>query len=215
MLEHSAEIGMIAAALSVAQGGFEKIRKDTENPFFKSKYAPLANVVEATRKALALQKLSVVQSVDAADGKCLITTMLVHESGQWFKGTLPVPVAKMDAQGVGSASTYGRRYALSAMLGVAADDDDDGNAASKPVQNQTTAVDPEELANRVDAIIDAADLESAKMAFAAVYKWASAAKDTDAQKHISTVWEEVKKKHAKSAGLLQSRMQDAKDAVAK
>lgn len=199
MLEHSPEIGTIAAALSGAQAKFAKIVKDTENPFFKMKYAPLSSVIEATRKAMAEAKIAVMQDVDVVESRCVVTTMLIHESGQWMKGTISLPVTKPDAQGVGSASTYGRRYGLSAFLNVAADDDDDGNAASKPVQNQTTsAVNPEDLKTWGDEIATEMTLESAKKTFGAHYKKASAAKDTDAMKYLTAIWEGVKQKFATS-----------------
>jgi hypothetical protein len=213
MLEHSPEIGTIAAALSGAQAKFAKIVKDTENPFFKMKYAPLSSVIEATRKAMAEAKIAVMQDVDVVESRCVVTTMLIHESGQWMKGTISLPVTKPDAQGVGSASTYGRRYGLSAFLNVAADDDDDGNAASKPVQNQTTSVDQEQLKAQASWISAADTLQQAKTAFAGAFKWA--AKDTEAQKYLTTVWEGTKARFASKAGVVQSQMQGAKDAVAK
>jgi hypothetical protein len=216
MLEHSSEIGTIAAALSGAQAKFAKIVKDTENPFFKMKYAPLSSVIEATRKAMAEAKIAVMQDVDVVESRCVVTTMLIHESGQWMKGTISLPVTKPDAQGVGSASTYGRRYGLSAFLNVAADDDDDGNAASKPVQNQTTAVDATELLKHTDSIAKAKTLDEAKKLFGVAYKWASAAKDVDAMKTLTAVWEGSKRHfNTPQPGIVQSRMEEAKDAVAK
>ncbi len=65
----------------------------------------------------------------AADGVC-ITTQLVHASGEWVRDRCVYPVAQRTSQGIGSAITYGRRYSLAALLGIAADEDDDGNAAS-------------------------------------------------------------------------------------
>ena len=198
MLEHSSEIGTIAAALAGAQAKFAKIVKDTENPFFKMKYAPLSSVIEATRKAMADAKIAVMQDVDVVDSRCVVTTMLIHESGQWMKGTISLPVTKPDAQGVGSASTYGRRYGLSAFLNVAADDDDDGNAASKPVQNQTTGIDPAELKKMGDLLASMETLEVAKAGFRTAYKKASDAKDTDAMKYLAAIWEGKKQQFATS-----------------
>lgn len=213
MLDHSTEIGSLAVALAAAQAKFDKVVKGTTNTFFKSKYATLADVVDATRKGLAESKIAVVQEVSFAEALCSVTTMLFHESGQWMKGTIAVPVGKLDPQGVGSASTYARRYGLSAFVNVAADDDDDGNAASKPVQNQTTGVGPEELKAKGDHIAKAESIEAAKVAFRDAFKWAG--KDTEAQKYLTAIWEGQKAKFSNMPplGVVQSRMEEAKEAA--
>jgi hypothetical protein len=213
MLEHSADIGQLAVALAAAQGKFDRIVKDTANPFFKSKYATLASIIDGTRKALADVKIAVVQAVEFEANLCSVTTILFHESGQWMRGTIAMPVAKLDPQGVGSASTYARRYGLSAFVNVAADDDDDGdgNAASKPVQNQTASVDPKELKKRGDDIAKADTLVQAKAEFGGAFKWAAG--DTEAQKFLTAIWEGQKSKFASMAGVVQSRMEEAKQAA--
>lgn len=128
-MNRSETINELAAALSKAQGEFESAKKDRANPFFKSKYADLASVLDATREAMAKNGLSFSQVPTRGDGdKITLTTMIMHSSGQWISGDYPVIVTKMDAQGLGSGITYARRYALQAMLGVSADDDD-GEAA--------------------------------------------------------------------------------------
>jgi hypothetical protein len=125
----SESIAALAAALSKAQGAIKGASKDTANPFFKSKYADLASVWDACRDALSANGLSVIQTTDdGAEGVTVITT-LAHSSGEWVRGKLTMKPAKNDPQGVGSAITYARRYALAAMVGVAPEDDD-GNAAS-------------------------------------------------------------------------------------
>lgn len=210
MLDHSTEIGSLAVALAAAQAKFDKVVKGTTNTFFKSKYATLADVVDATRKGLAESKIAVVQEVSFAEALCSVTTMLFHESGQWMKGTIAVPVGKLDPQGVGSASTYARRYGLSAFVNVAADDDDDGNAASKPVQNQTTSIDPEELKKMGDLLASMETLDGAKAGFRTAYKRASDAKDKDAMQYLTAIWEGKKKQFS---GVVQSRMEEAKEAA--
>lgn len=127
-LRQSESVAELAAALAVAQGQVEDAVKDSANPHFKSKYADLASVWRACREALTANGLSVVQSPAYVRGHAVVTTRLLHASGQWLEGTLAIPVGKTDAHGVGSATTYGRRYALAAMVGVAPDDDD-GNLA--------------------------------------------------------------------------------------
>lgn len=130
-METSPEIAKLAEALAKAQGQIKGAAKDSTNPHFKSKYADLASVWDACRTALSANGLSVVQLPDvSADGVFLHTT-LAHSSGQWMRGTMPVRPVQDTPQGLGSALTYARRYSLAAMVGVAPDDDDDGNAASE------------------------------------------------------------------------------------
>lgn len=132
--EKSATIGALAKALAAAQGELEDAKKDGANPAFKgSRYATLASVRAALSKVLPKHDLAVTQGFEphGEDGVCVITT-LMHSSGEWIRSALFVPVTKKDAQGYGSACTYGRRYSLAAIVGVASDDDDDGNAAVKP-----------------------------------------------------------------------------------
>jgi NADPH:quinone reductase-like Zn-dependent oxidoreductase len=127
----SSSIGQIAAALAKAQGAMSHALKDSDNPHFKSKFADLAAVVDVIREPFAANGLSFIQRTRMADNGVTVTTILFHgESGEWLSDDgLFVPVSKIDAQGVGSAITYGRRYTLMAMAGLAPDDDD-GNAAA-------------------------------------------------------------------------------------
>lgn len=126
----SENINELAAALAKAQGQIEGAKKDSANPFFKSTYADLASVWDACRKQLSDNGLSIIQCPEEAENGIAIETMLLHSSGQWKSGRYVIPVAKNDAQAMGSAITYGRRYALAAMVGIAPEDDD-GNAATK------------------------------------------------------------------------------------
>lgn len=135
-MEHSESIKELATALSKAQGEVEGAVKGKTNPAFRSKYADLASVWEACREALVSNGLSVIQSPgELVEGKSMaMTTMLLHSSGQWIKDRLTIPLGKIDAHGYGSATTYARRFALAAFVGVAPEDDD-GNAAAKPKPN--------------------------------------------------------------------------------
>ena len=143
----SPTIGKLIMALAKAQGQIKAAPKDTDNTFFKSKYADLAAVWEACREPLSKNGLAVIQRPNPTDGfNVSLTTILAHESGEWIRGTLVMrPVEKtlkdpdgkyhrvVDPQGLGSCLTYARRYALSAMVGICSeeDDDDDGNKASQ------------------------------------------------------------------------------------
>lgn len=105
--------------------------KDTNNPFFKSKYADLASIIEASREPLAANGLSFVQVVH--DGEAAkVETIILHESGQSIScGIVSIMPAKRDPQGFGSAVKYARRYSLESALGIPTEDDD-GNEASRP-----------------------------------------------------------------------------------
>jgi hypothetical protein len=129
MSEQSEQIGELAKALAVAQGKITGALKDSSNPFFKSRYADLASVWDACRGPLSENGLAVVQLTEADDSGVYVTTTLAHSSGQWIRSRLRLQPKDATPQGMGSAITYGRRYALAAIVGVA-QVDDDGNAAS-------------------------------------------------------------------------------------
>jgi len=130
----SDSIANLAKALSIVQGKLTHAKKDSANPFFKSKYADLESVWDACRSLLADNALAVAQFpglYSELDKSMSLTTILTHSSGEWISQEMSVPVTKPDAQGAGSALTYMRRYALAAVVGVV-QADDDGNAASSP-----------------------------------------------------------------------------------
>lgn len=135
----SVELGELAAALAKAQGQIRNAVTDSENPHFRSKYADLASVWDACRGALSANGLAVMQRVSTSAEGVVITTQLLHSSGQWVKDSATFPVAQRTPQGIGSAITYGRRYALSALVGVAQGEDDDGNADSAPPSQERRA----------------------------------------------------------------------------
>lgn len=116
-------------ALAKAQGEMSHASKDGVNPHFRSKYATLSSVIDAYRVVFAKHGLSVVQISRPHTRGVIVETMLHHASGEYLSGgEVFVPASKNDAQGFGSALTYARRYGLSMVTGVSADDDD-GNAA--------------------------------------------------------------------------------------
>lgn len=127
-MEQSNELNELALALSKAQGKITGALKDSSNPFYKSKYADLASVWEACREHLSANGIAVLQTNGNSEERVTVTTLLVHSSGQWVRGTCSAKPAKDDAQGIGSVITYLRRYGLAAIVGVA-QVDDDGEAA--------------------------------------------------------------------------------------
>lgn len=142
----SESIKELAAALAKAQGEIGHANKDRLNPAFKARYADLASVLDACRDALATNSLAVMQPVSVAPGIVSVTTRIVHASGEWAECTIDIAPADMRAHAIGSAITYGRRYGLSSMVGVAPDDDD-GNAASSHAKQW-----PDDVANALAAI---------------------------------------------------------------
>lgn len=136
-MTHSPEIKELAIALCKVQAQIEPAIKNAENPAFKrgrklATYADLTAVWEACRPALTANGFSVVQYGVPCEkpNHTALATLLLHETGQWIEGVQEFPLSKTDPQGVGSATTYARRYGLAAMIGVIADEDDDGNKAS-------------------------------------------------------------------------------------
>jgi hypothetical protein len=125
----------IADALCQAQINFKPIKKNCSNPYFGSRYADLAAIIEATRPALTEQGIACYQIIVPDPDFAVIDTVLAR-GGQEIRSTIKIKPVKSDPQGMGSALSYARRYALAAILGVAADDDDDGNLASVPQKKE-------------------------------------------------------------------------------
>lgn len=145
MITKSESITNLSKALLEFNRQMGVVYKDTVNPFYKGKYATLANILQAIKEPLVEAGLTFTQMPDE-DG---LITMLIHaETGEFISSTYPMPVNKGDGnQALGSAVTYARRYAISSILGLSVDDDDDGNAAdgkiSKAKAKANTVVPPQ------------------------------------------------------------------------
>ena len=123
----SENITDLAKALLNLQRKVQPVTKDAENPFTKSWYASLNSVMDACRDALIENGIWLCQypvPVEQPNSLGLVTKLTHVESGQWQSSLAVVPLPKADPQGMGSAITYARRYALTAMLGMVTDDDD-------------------------------------------------------------------------------------------
>lgn len=148
-MKSSDSIANIAPALVKAGAALEPVSKDGINPAFRNTYATLDAIMEQVRPVLAAHGLCVLQGVthpETVDGRVIglsVETRLLHLSGEWVSTVVTLPVEKATAQGAGSAISYGRRYGLSAILGLTAEDDD-GNAASKGPKTPTPAAKREE-----------------------------------------------------------------------
>lgn len=140
-METSESLANLAPALVKARLGFSPVSRDTDNSFFNSRYASLGAVVASALPSLLQQGLVVLQSGGAADEAGIeIVTRIQHSSGEWIQGRVWMPlvgpslkgggIGPVNSQSCGSALTYGRRYGLAALLGIVADEDDDGEAAS-------------------------------------------------------------------------------------
>ena len=127
-MKTSETIDQLVTALANAHLEIETIPMTGENPHYKTKFATLADIYGATNKPLSKNGLAYVQLPSFLDGRIVITTKLAHKSGQWIETDLSLKPQQDTPQSLGSAITYGRRYALGAILGVAAEEDDDAEA---------------------------------------------------------------------------------------
>lgn len=164
-MNQSETINELAAALSKAQAEIRGYKEDSSNPFFRSRYGDLTSVWAAAREPLTKNGLSVVQtleglapvSVDVENKNgstervylspvCVHTTLL-HESGQWIRGSITMMPDKPGPQAAGSAITYARRYSLAAIVGIAPQDDDAESATDHERQRQAPRQNPQQRAD--------------------------------------------------------------------
>ena len=129
-IEFTEQNQKLSEALVKAVGELSNVAKTANNPYFKSKYAPLDAIIDATRPVLAKHGLAVIQEPVFKEGTAGVETTIVHKDGGTRSSTLTLPLKDQSPQGVGSAITYARRYSLAAVLGIASEDDDDGNVST-------------------------------------------------------------------------------------
>lgn len=134
-------IGVLAKHLAEVQHALPAIVKSGNNPAFRSKYMTLDTIVDVVRPLLAAKGIALVQGCKnpMTDDNfrpvgIVVETRLIHTSGEWIATETTIPLSKVDAHGMGSAISYGRRYGLCAMLAISADDDDDANDATGRMQ---------------------------------------------------------------------------------
>lgn len=181
-MQKSEQINELAAALAKARSDIQAPTFDRRNSAFdktatKNTYASLAAVIDAAIPKLAAHGIAVVQALQTSDRGVVCETMLAHSSGQWIAGSFEMPVNKHDAHAFGSAATYARRYSLMAFCGIVGEqDDDDGNAASKPneaaQQKPATPTDAQrrEAQQWVEKLDAAATLDQLETTFKAAYR---------------------------------------------
>lgn len=165
-MHKSETIAELAKAMAAAQAEIENASKNAANPHFRSKYADLAEVLNTVRPVMSKNGISISQFPAFDGGIASVETIVMHTSGEWMSGISSAPVTKQDAQGVGSALTYLRRYSLAAIAGIAQEDDDansavGGNQRKQQAQQQAPA--PKAAPNPtavIKAINEAKDKES-------------------------------------------------------
>lgn len=130
----SNDITQLAKAMLTVQKQLNPATKDATNPYTRSRYATLNAVMDACKTALLDNGIWLTQiTVPSEPGTIALLTKLTHaETGQYQASVTVLPLQKPDCQGAGSAITYARRYALTAMLGIVTEDDDDGESAKLP-----------------------------------------------------------------------------------
>ncbi len=138
----SETIGAIAPALIKAQSQMQGISKEGKNPAFKSKYVTLDSILDTLRPILTSNGLMLTQGSQQPETMQSVTveSRIIHTSGEWISTTVTIPVTKPDAHGLGSALTYGRRYSVSALLAISADEDDDANGAIAPREDYRNVI---------------------------------------------------------------------------
>ena len=201
----SEKIGSIAQAIVKAQAEMPKLLADSDNPYYKSKYIALADLIKEVRPVLAKYGLAIIQGVSGDGEKAvIITTRIIHESGEWIEEAFTMPVVakgtkEATPQDYGAAVTYARRYSLAGILGVASEEDDDANSISKPIERTVPAkADPvkqdelKSLKDRLvevmkDPLIKPEEREAQKKAFAG--RWDKLTKE-DLEQALKS-WERV------------------------
>ena len=158
-MNRSESITNLAKALVAAQLAMKPAAKDSLNPHLKSRYADLASIWDACRAELTKNGLCVIQGVW---GGSELHTMLLHVSGEWIVSITPIKARSESAQDFGSGLTYARRYALSAMVGVVADDDDDGHRASAPAKPKETPPDTGNIQAQIARALGAIEAAQSK-----------------------------------------------------
>lgn len=180
--------GGIFAALAAAQMQMGKALKSAANPHFKSKYADLAEVMDACLPALNANGIAVMQPLREVDGKLCVVTVLAHASGETMECPVPLLVQKNDMQGLGSAITYGRRYGLMSMAGIAPEDDD-GNAAAAAAPKQGQ----EAVAKAIEYLSEADSLEALQT------RWGNIPGDVKSDKRVIAAKDAAKERLSKPA----------------
>lgn len=160
-MKTSETIGKISEALAKAQGVLKNPAKDAVNPHFRSNYATLDTGLNIVREALSRHSIAFIQATRVDGDMLYLDTRLSHVSGEWIEGEYPVSKTSDKPQIIGSAMTYAKRYALFSFVGIAGEDDDDGNEANKTANSpRSVATDKQVLINGVRACETPTELDA-------------------------------------------------------
>ena len=152
-MKSSESITNLAAAFVKAQAEMSGAKKSAKNPFFKSNYANLEEVISCVKEPFANHGLGFMQFPVSGEGSAGVETVILHESGEWVSGDFLLDCVKSDPQGMGSAVTYARRYGLQSAVGLPSEDDDgEGAMKRKPQMTKEDAVAKLPGAKTVDAL---------------------------------------------------------------
>jgi len=143
-MNQSESLDALSEALAAAQGEMKNAVLNRVNPHFKNRYADLAAIRDAVVPALSKHGVAVTQFTDFRDGNSVLVTRLMHKSGQWIEGAYPL-TQQTNPQAMGSQLTYARRYTLSAIAGISADEDDDAEIATANKKEPTSAITAEQV----------------------------------------------------------------------
>jgi len=197
-MKTSESLKEIFTAISLAQGEFRPAKKDATNPFFKSKYADFEDVVNAVRPSLLKYGLSFIQMPTVDNAAFFLVTRICHKSGEWIEAAYPIKTAKEDAQALGSAVTYARRYALQSALGVVTSEhDDDGNSASGKGDSVDYSVASKDVVIKLIKSFEALYVSKAQLEN--YVQQSSDAFTMDAVEALRQIWSEIKTGKAKKS----------------
>lgn len=142
----SIDLKQLFAALAKAQGEMEVAGKKSENPYFKSRYADLAEIVRASRAYLSKNGLSVIQQIlPNNDGQSILHTILAHASGEWISSQMKIIPPKSDIQTLGSYITFLRRYSYASLVGIVSSEEDDDGEVAVATERELFAKGPAEV----------------------------------------------------------------------
>lgn len=150
-MNKSDSLSKFAPAFLAAQKKVDHATKNAQNPHLKNKYADLAEVIDTVVPVMNEAGIGILQLPGFADGRPTVTTMLLHESGEFVAGTAETPVPKADPQGVGSGTTYLRRYSLAGFACIAQEDDDGEGAKKAKAKEERPASTPQDVRDTAKA----------------------------------------------------------------
>ena len=156
-MNQSEQINELAKALALFQAKMPAVLMNATNPFLKNKYATLGQIIEACTPILSEVGLSFSQMVYGEKGEIGVSTLLLHQSGQWVSSSVSLPIepekGKNAAQSGGSIVTYLRRYSLSSAIGIYSEEDKDGSENKRAAQKKEMTPEEKERTETISKII--------------------------------------------------------------